>query len=119
MWRVPAAILAALTATLAMYPIGAQETAPAAKEIQVSAVKYEFKPDVITVKQGDHVKLVITAEDHDHGFKLDAFHIEQKLPKGTPVTIEFTAEQAGTFPFQCSQFCGLGHKKMKGRLVVE
>jgi cytochrome c oxidase subunit II len=62
---------------------------------------------------------VITAVDHDHGFRIDTFQINQKLPKGEPVTVEFTADQAGTFLFQCSRFCGLGHKKMKGRLVVE
>jgi heme/copper-type cytochrome/quinol oxidase subunit 2 len=62
---------------------------------------------------------VITALDRDHGIKIEAFHIDQKLPKGEPVTVEFVADQAGTFPFQCSQFCGLGHKKMKGILMVE
>jgi cytochrome c oxidase subunit 2 len=85
----------------------------------VTARKYEFDPGVIRVKKGDHVKLVITAEDHDHGFKLEAFHIDQRLPKGVAVTVEFVADQAGTFPFQCSVFCGMGHKKMKGQLIVD
>jgi len=88
-------------------------------EIKVTAKKYEFAPSTIHVKKGDHVKLVITATDHDHGFKLDAFHIDQLLKKGEATTVEFTADQTGTFPFECSHFCGLGHKKMKGELVVE
>lgn len=109
-----------LSIAVAVMALGgrAQSTA-SGPEIQMTAKKYEFKPDTITVKQGDHVKLVITAMDHDHGFKIDAFHVNEKLPKGQPVTVEFTADQAGTFPFQCSQFCGLGHGKMKGKLVVE
>jgi len=85
----------------------------------MTAVKYRFTPDVIKVKKGDRVRLVVTALDRDHGFKLEAFQIDKKLPKGEPVAVEFTADRAGTFPFQCSQFCGLGHKKMKGQLVVE
>lgn len=85
----------------------------------MTAVKYRFTPDVIKVKKGDHVRLVVTALDREHGFKLEAFQIDKKLPKGEPVAVEFTADRAGTFPFQCSQFCGLGHKKMKGQLVVE
>ncbi len=88
-------------------------------EIKVTARKYKYEPDVITVKKGQHVKLIITAVDHDHGFKLDAFNINQRLKKGDPTTIEFTADKAGTFPFECSVFCGLGHKRMKGKLVVE
>lgn len=85
----------------------------------MTAVKYRFTPDIIRVKKGDHVRLVVTALDRDHGFKLEAFQIDKKLPKGEPVAVEFTADRAETFPFQCSQFCGLGHKKMKGQLVVD
>src|SRR5436190_1519635 len=88
-------------------------------EIKVTAKRYEFDPNPIRVKKGDHVKLVITAVDHDHGFKREAFHVDQLLKKGEATTVEFTADQAGTFPFQCSKFCGMGHKKMKGELVVE
>lgn len=87
--------------------------------IKVTAKKYEFNPSVISVKKGEEVRLVITAVDRDHGFKLEAFNINQKLKKGEAVTIEFTADRPGTFPFQCSRFCGLGHGKMKGKLVVE
>ena len=90
-----------------------------AHEFRMTAKKYQFEPNVITVKKGEHVKLVITALDRDHGFKLEAFGINQKLKKGDPATIEFTADKAGTFPFQCSDFCGFGHGKMKGKLVVE
>src|SRR5580658_2325969 len=97
----------------------AQEVPPGASEVKMTAVKYSFDPNTIRVKKGDPVKLVITATDRDHGFKLAAFHIEQKLPKGEAVTVEFTADQGGTFPFQCSVFCGLGHKKMTGQLIVE
>jgi cytochrome c oxidase subunit II len=89
------------------------------KEIVMTAQKYDFNPEVITVKQNEHVKLVITALDHDHGFKIDALHIDQLLKQGEPTTIEFTADTTGTFSFQCSHFCGLGHKGMKGQLVVE
>ena len=111
-------MLAALTVTaLAAH---AQDAAGGpATEIKVTARKYQFDPKVITVKKGQQVKLIITAVDHDHGFKLEAFNIDQKLKKGDPATIEFTADKTGTFPFQCSNFCGLGHGKMKGQLVVE
>ncbi len=50
---------------------------------------------------------------------METFRINQKLLKGEGVTVEFTADQAGTFPFGCSHFCGLGHQNMKGQLTVE
>jgi len=110
-------VFAGLVAVAAASLQAAAQTAP--NEIKVTAKKYEFNPSAIKVKQGDHVRLVVTALDHDHGFKLDAFNIDQLLKKGEAVTIEFTADKTGTFPFECSHFCGLGHKRMKGELVVE
>jgi cytochrome c oxidase subunit 2 len=93
--------------------------APPVHEVQMTAQKYKFTPDVITVKKGEVVRLIITALDRKHGFKLQEFGIDQKLLKGQPTTIEFTADKAGTFEFKCSVFCGFGHGRMKGKLVVE
>ena len=88
-------------------------------EIQVTLRKYEFSPGSLRVRKGEQVKLVMSAADHDHGFKLADFDINQKIPKGTTVVVEFTADKAGTFQFRCSSVCGLGHRGMKGTLVVE
>jgi len=91
----------------------------AAHEFQVTSRKYEFSPSSLHVKKGDHIRLVIVAVDHDHGFRLDEFHINTKIEKGKTVRVEFRVDKAGTFPFRCSNFCGLGHGGMKGTLVVE
>ena len=88
-------------------------------EFTVKAQKFEYSPSVISVKRGDHVRLTVMALDAEHGFKLDGYHIDRKVPKGKAVTVDFTADQAGGFSFQCSHFCGMGHRKMKGRLTVE
>ena len=86
-------------------------------EIQVTAKKYEFNPNLVTVKKGERVKLIITATDH--GFKLEDFKVDQLLKKGVPTTVEFTADKVGEFNFHCSHFCGIGHPKMKGKMVVQ
>lgn len=119
-WRKAILCAGALAVVLA-YCVAAQETVPAGapREITMTAKKYEFNPGTITVKKGERVKLVITALDKDHGFKIEALGIEQILKKGVPTTVEFAADKAGEFPFQCSKFCGFGHGKMKGKLIVE
>ncbi len=98
-------------------------TEPSSEEppeaILMTARKYKFDPKIITVRKGQLVRLIIKAEDRDHGFKLEAFGIKQRLVKGALTTIEFTADKAGTFPFKCSEYCGWRHGKMKGKLVVE
>jgi cytochrome c oxidase subunit II len=112
-------IVIAAVFMLAGIPHAAAQQSGPVHEIKMTAKKYQFDPSVITVKQGEHVKLVITALDREHGFKLDAFHINEKLPKEKPITIEFTASKPGTFKFHCSVVCGIGHHRMKGRLIVE
>jgi heme/copper-type cytochrome/quinol oxidase subunit 2 len=76
-------------------------------------------PNAIKVKKGDHIRLLITTLDRDRGVKLKAFHIDENLPTGEAVTVEVTADLVGAFPFECSRFCGLGHKHMRGHLIVE
>jgi cytochrome c oxidase subunit 2 len=88
-------------------------------EIQVTLRKYEFSPGSLRVRNGEQVRLIMAAADHDQGFKLDDFDINQKIPRGTTVVVEFIADKAGTFQFRCSSVCGLGHRNMKGTLVVE
>jgi cytochrome c oxidase subunit II len=88
-------------------------------EIQVTLRKYEFNPGSLRVRKGEQVRLILAAVDHDHGFKLDDFNVNQKVLKGTTVVVEFTADKAGTFQFRCSNVCGLGHRNMKGTLIVE
>jgi len=112
-------ILVMICLTVAGASLLGQAPAAPAHEIQVIAKKFEFTPSTITVKKGEQVRLTITALDHDHGFKLEAFNIDKLLKKGSATVVEFTPDKAGTFPFQCSHFCGLGHSKMKGQLVVE
>jgi cytochrome c oxidase subunit 2 len=107
-----------------------------AKVIEVSAKKYEFTPGEIHVKKGTHVQLKITATDREHGIEVEVFpqgsdkkgepglkfSTEKpafKLPANNVQTIEFDAIQAGTYEFKCSVFCGMGHRGMKGTIIVE
>ena len=114
------AILSAAPArTVAQVAKDAETGMQAVHEIQVTLRKYEFSPSSLRVRKGERDKLVMAAADHDHGFKLDDFDINQKILKGTTVVVEFTADKAGTFQFRCSNVCGIGHRGMKGTLVVE
>ncbi len=113
-------VLGALATCLAGTALAAGQAASSGyHEFTMTAKNFEFDPDTITVKKGEKVRLIITAADHDHGFKLEALDIDQVLKKGDTETIEFTATKAGTFEFKCSVYCGRGHRRMKGKLVVE
>jgi cytochrome c oxidase subunit 2 len=87
--------------------------------IEMVAKNFEFVPGTISVKMGETVQLKITSADVMHGFSLPIFDINETLPPHQEVSIQFTADQAGEFPFACSVQCGHGHATMRGVLVVE
>jgi len=108
----------------------------AAQVIELTAKKYEYSSSPVHVKSGTKVRLKITATDHDHGFKILAvpdgalpnsadgliFSSAQEcwqLKKGETTTIEFLAQTPGAYTFKCCHTCGLGHKGMKGQIIVE
>ncbi len=93
---------------------------PKAKEVTIDmkAYRYAYDPGDITVYEGQKITLNITALDHKHGFKLDAFNINATLPQGEVTTVTFVADKVGEFPFHCSVFCGPGHFNMKGMITV-
>jgi len=104
--------------------------------IKVSARKYEFTPSVIHVKDGSRVELKVHSVDETHGIKLSLYpegsHDKSspgllfdnpkengKVEKGKDQILDFVAQRPGTYEFKCSKFCGFGHHRMKGKLVVE
>jgi cytochrome c oxidase subunit 2 len=137
--RFPLSILSAsLLAFVIFLPLSG--SAPAETQdvqvIEITAKTYEYLASPIHVKRGTKVQLKITATDHDHGFKIAAvpdsavsngtpglvFTSPQdcwQLKQGETTTIEFSARASGTYTFRCCHTCGLGHRGMKGQIVVD
>jgi cytochrome c oxidase subunit II len=103
----------------AALPPGLDRTAVTGQLIEMQAKRYDFVPEVITVKAGTLVTLKITAQDGVHGFALDAFGIDERIEEGETRTIVFYALKPGEYGFHCSHLCGLGHFGMKGKLIVQ
>ncbi|MEO8681675.1 MAG: cupredoxin domain-containing protein [Vicinamibacterales bacterium] len=94
-------------------------TASAPRVIEVVAKRFGFEPSQIDVTEGEHVRLMVTSADGVHGLEIKKFKVQKKIPRGgDPVTIDFIAATAGSFPIMCSEYCGDGHEDMKGMLVV-
>ncbi len=117
-------------------PEGTSQAEQNVQVIEMTAKKYEYSQTPIRVKKGAKVQLKITALDKTHGFKISefpdgadakgtpglAFTSPQDcwtLEKGTATVIEFVAQTPGTYSFKCCKFCGFGHGRMKGQLIVE
>jgi cytochrome c oxidase subunit 2 len=101
--------------------VGSAAPADAAvKEFDVSAKKYEFTPALIEVPANILLKIHLKAIDKEHGFEIKSVKDScVKFSPSEPATIEFYADKAGEFEFTCCKYCGMGHSKMKGKLVVK
>ena len=91
---------------------------PAEREIHITAKKFDFTPDTITLKKDEPVVLVISSQDRNHGFNLRGFGIRADINPGGTARIRFTPNKTGKFTFSCDVFCGEGHEDMTGTIVV-
>src|SRR3989338_6358932 len=89
------------------------------KEFKITAKQFVFEPETIEVNKGDRVRLIVTSTDVPHGIGIPEYGINERLDVGKPVTIEFIADKEGSFSSFCSVFCGSGHSKMKGKIIVK
>lgn len=83
------------------------------RTISITAKRWEYLPNTVTVKKGEKVKLVITDSDTKHGAKFDTMVVTE-VDGG----VMLDTSTVGTFTFSCPTFCGEGHKEMKGTVVV-
>jgi plastocyanin len=95
-----------------------QDQAPNRREFMLTARDYRFSPDRIEVGQDDLVKLTVQSTDVAYSLTIDAYRVSRRVPAGGSTTLEFRADQAGTFDFYSNMTNDPRHGQMKGQLVV-
>ncbi|HEY6873887.1 MAG TPA: cupredoxin domain-containing protein [Geobacteraceae bacterium] len=86
--------------------------------IKVTAKKFEYSPNEITVKKGVPVTLEFTSLDRPHGFNCPDLAIRTDIMPGKVNRVHFVPQKTGTFEFHCDLFCGEGHENMTGKIIV-
>ncbi len=91
--------------------------------VWMSAMRSNFRPDIVRVKKGDTVVLHISntekIRDATHGFAIPEYNIQMSIDPGETVSVKFVASKAGAFSFYCTEFCSALHLEMQGWLMVE
>jgi cytochrome c oxidase subunit II len=120
MTRAIVTTVAVIALTSASFVVLTPHTTRSAQEqmIRMTARKFEYSPNEITVKKDVPVVLEITSLDRDHGFKLREFGIRADIKPGGVTRVRMVPDKVGRFPFECDVFCGTGHEEMSGELVV-
>ena len=91
--------------------------------VYMTAVRSHFNPEHIEVNRGDDVVIHLTnieqALDATHGFAVNKYNINVSIEPGESQVIRFTADEAGVFPYYCTEFCSALHLEMVGYLLVK
>jgi nitrous-oxide reductase len=91
--------------------------------VYMTAMRSQFNPDVIRVKQGDEVTIHVTnierGADTTHGIGIPGYNLQASLDPGEVLSLEFAADKAGSFALYCTEFCSALHLEMQGWLLVE
>ena len=86
--------------------------------IRITAKKFEFEPNQITLKKGEPVTLELVSLDRVHGFNLPELGIRADIIPGQRTKVHLLPQTAGSFTFRCDIFCGSGHEDMAGQIIV-
>jgi cytochrome c oxidase subunit 2 len=108
-----------LVGGLAIYLTPIYSRAESPQVVKITASKFRFTPDHITLLKGQPVTLQLTSSDRTHGFLIRALKIDTDIKPGTVTQMTVTPETAGTFKAICDHYCGVGHGGMKMTVVVE
>ena len=104
--------------------IDTEETTDDARSVEekvfsVSGINYAFNETEIRVKEGDKVTINFVSDEGFHDWVVDEFNAAtEKVRPGTPTSVTFTADKAGTYEYYCS----VGSHRaqgMVGQLIVE
>lgn len=99
---------------------GADQAKQPEQVIKITAKKFEYNPNVITIKKGVPVIFEFTSLDRVHGFTVpDLGNIRLTIEPGKVNRVTILAPKAGTYEFHCDLFCGEGHEGMTGKIIVE
>jgi cytochrome c oxidase subunit 2 len=110
---------AVLGLALVSLGVGRRVNAQESKVIEITAKRYGFTPDKITLTKGETVTLRLHSEDVTHGFFSRQLKIDETIEPGKTAEVTLTPQTAGTFTTICDHFCGAGHGNMAMTIVVE
>ena len=82
------------------------------RTIELTAHRFTYDPDEITLKVGQPVVLVVKSDDVPHGLRIRELGVDLKIPAHGSAKAQFTPTRAGDFIGHCSVFCGPGHGTM-------
>jgi cytochrome c oxidase subunit 2 len=86
--------------------------------------KWSFKyengrvSDTLYVPVNKPVKVILNSLDVNHSFYIPAFRVKKDVIPGKQNTSWFKANEVGSYPIFCAEYCGLNHSYMYSEVIV-
>lgn len=87
-------------------------------DIYLVARMWSWYP-VLKLQQGETYRLHLSSMDLQHGLSLQPLNINFQALPGYDHVITLTPTTSGEFTIVCNEFCGIGHDRMIGKILVE
>ena len=105
--------------TLAVSAVAVAPRAEEPRVVEITAKRFQFTPNAVTLKKDEPVILRLHSEDVTHGFFQRALGINTTIVPGKTIDVPLTPHEAGKFMVICHHFCGAGHGGMNMTVAVE
>ena len=109
-----ALLMITLLATIITHQVNAETP----RVIEITAKRFAFAPNQVTLKKGEPVILRLKSEDVTHGFFMRKLKIDETVEPGKTVDVAVTPDTPGTYTTICDHFCGVNHGNMNMTISV-
>ena len=91
---------------------------PPGGDAYILARMWSFTP-ILKLHRGQTYRVHISSPDLQHGFSLQPLNMNFQAVPGYDHVLTLTPTSKGEFTIACNEFCGIGHDKMIGKILVE
>lgn len=74
---------------------------------------------VLKLRKGETYRVHLSSMDLQHGFSLQPLNMNFQVLPGYDHVLTMTPTSSGEFTIVCNEFCGIGHDRMIGKILVE
>lgn len=87
-------------------------------EAYLAASMWSWYP-ILKLRQGETYRVHLSSMDLNHGFSLQPLNMNFQVIPGYDHVLTLTPSSTGEFTIVCNEFCGIGHDRMIGKIIVE
>ncbi len=88
-------------------------------QLKCLAQMWSFEPGTTRIPEGSEVDIYLASADVVHGFWIPEKNVNLMAVPGAVNFTTITFEEAGVYDIICHEYCGQGHNKMMGKIIVE